>query len=116
MNRTVYSNVRSSLSLATIVILTSACVQTGENVKNPGSSISTSAFSVGVGSKDNEFVVLNQRGEEIKLIEVDFPIKGEEIQSMNTFTAMRVKGSCFYLLQFAGKTFKITLPPSACQE
>ncbi len=114
MNRTVYNNVRSGLLLAVIVILTSACTQMGGKVENTGAS--TSAFSVGVGSKDNEFVVLNQRGEEIQLIEVDFPIKGEEIQSMNTFTAMRVKGSCFYLLQFAGKTFKITLPPSACQE
>jgi len=61
----------------------------------------------------DKVVIRDQQGKQIQLVAVDYSL--ETIRSKSV-SANTTTGDCFYLLQFAGKTFKITLPPSACQE
>jgi len=114
INSEMYRKLRTGVLLAFVVIVSSACAHIGDNVKGPSIPPNVVPFSVGFGPDGP--IVFDQKGEKIQLTEVEFPVKAKEIQSMNTISAIQVKGSCFYILKFGGLTYKVPLPDSSCVE
>ena len=115
MNISIHRNARNGLLLALAAILISACAHRGDDVKGPKTPSYTVPFSISF-DRQGDPVVFDQEGNKIPPAQKDlFPVKEvTEIKSMKTVTAIVVKGSCFWLLEAAGKSYQIPLPDSYC--
>lgn len=99
--------------LAVAAISTTACSPM-HNVKGGSVPAYAVPFSISFDREGNP-VVFDEKGEAIKPAQVDLPIKASEIRSINSITAIAVKGSCFYVLNAGGRTYNIPLPPEYCK-
>lgn len=99
--------------LAVAAISTIACSPM-QHVKGSSTPAYAVPFSISFDREGNP-VVFDEKGETIQPAQVDYPVTATEIRSVNSITAMVVKGSCFYLLQAAGRSYQIPLPPEYCK-
>ncbi len=113
MSSGVYRSARNFLLLVFVAISISACAHRGDNVSGPNIPDYVVPFSIGFDREGNP-VIFDEKGNDIDPKFVDFPIESKEIQSVSTISAIAVKGSCFYLLQFGGNTRQIELPDWYC--
>lgn len=109
-----YRKIRSGVLLAFVAIVSTGCAHMGEErVKGAPTPSYTVPFSISF-DRQGKPVILDQKGEQIRPEAVHFPVKAQEVVSMETFSAIKVKGSCFYLLEFGGNIYQIPLPPATC--
>ena len=109
---TSYRVLKYTLFIMAIVSL-SACSHMKDNIKGVPTPDNTVPFSIGF-DLEGKPVIFDQKGKRIRPQAVDFPVKATEVQSMETITAIAIKGSCFWLVYAAGKYYQIPLPDSYC--
>lgn len=56
---------------------------------------------------DGRLRVLDTSGRAIPAEEADLPVDAEQIQSVESLTIIRVKGSCYHLICYRGKCYKL---------
>ena len=113
MSKVLFYKIKCILVVLLSITLITACSHVKENIKRVDVSPSDVPFSITFDRK-GDIMILDEKGERIRPSNVDFPVKAEEIVSMNSINAIMVKGSCFWIVQAAGKTYHIPLPDSYC--
>lgn len=56
---------------------------------------------------DGKLRVLDTRGRAMPAEEADLPLDVEQVQSVESLTIIRIKGSCYHLICYRGKCYKL---------
>jgi len=115
MSKSLVEKIKISFIVLIFGILMSACTHTKERMDASITPPNKLPFTIGFDENDKP-LFFDTKGNIIQPKSVDFPIKAEYINSMQTISVVKVEGSCFYLIEFMNEFIRIDLPEYYCSK
>ncbi len=99
--------------LALVAVSLSACA---EMPRQKATTMDTSTAPVSIGfDAEGKLQILDEKGNRVSATTPKFPVAVEAVESIETITVLKLKGSCYYLMYAAGLYYQIPLPPQFCK-
>lgn len=101
--------------LVLAVVSLSACAEMPRKHGTMTDSTTAAPVSIGFDAEGN-LQILDEKGNRVEPMTPKFPIAVDAIESVETMTILKLKGSCYYLMQLAGMYYQVPLPPQFCSQ
>ncbi|MCG8533986.1 MAG: hypothetical protein MI808_02725 [Pseudomonadales bacterium] len=101
------SSVRFGVFAGLLAVSVSACSQ--EKPTTPKKGDDLLPFNVSF-DRNGAPVLVDENGEKIKPVEVEFPIKATAVERIDTVTIVQIRGSHFKMVKIGSTYYKLVMP------